>query len=824
MTTRALPLLLCLLCAPPLLALDQPIARGQNLVANPGFEQGLAGWTNVGDATAVAADDHIAHAGGKSLRVSGATLDSSGGVMQTIAFDKPLQHPFRVSGWSKSRNAELGQDYNVYLDVHYADGTPLWGRIASFGPGTHDWQYSELIFDVAKPVKSIEVFVLFRKAKGTVWFDDIEVTPAPFSFRNVRVLPGLFGGASLNVTGDTTLPAKWTAEVSGGNGVVARGNGDAMPIRLTWAGESQPGPYSLRLTATDTLLGETITETRAVSLSDTGPSRGFALWTESSMKRVLPSGLPDALKRVGTGVPARPTGDGGRDARPYANVALAGNEYESFQIILLAAPGKPLRNLTVQPGDLVCAKTGKRIAAANIEWQQVGFVKVAKVRANFKGQDNVAGWWPDPLLPVKSFDLQPGLAQPIWVTVFAPAGTPAGDYTGDVKLLADGQPLASVGVQATVYPLTLPVEGHMKTAFALMDGYLEKLYGKPLTAALRQKYGDFVLKHRLNPDDISRTDPPAIEDLLHYNKRGLNAFNVLNMVKERGDATWVCWSPLEVYTPAFKQHLIERLDPYVKKLRETGLINKAYIYTFDERGKDFYPIMRDFFGMVKDRYPEIHTLTTAQVPQDPKAMHEVRVDWNCPLTPGYNYAQAEKCRAEGLQVWAYVCCGPGAPYANILADDPLIESRVIWWQAYQQQMDGFLYWGLNIWDGPHNDKPIDPDARVGTGVPARPGIPFLDWSITTGGPTDEQWLQELHGDGRLIYAGKDGPIGSIRLANIRDGLEDYEYLWLLAKKLGSVEAARQACSPVTQGLTEFTRDPAVVEKARAAVVKAIGGK
>ena len=440
-------------------------------------------------------------------------------------------------------------------------------------------------------------------------------------------------------------------------------------------------------------------------------------------------------------------------------------------------------------------------------------MKFAKVRNNSKGQDNVAGWWPDPLLPVKSFDLQPGVAQPTWVTVFAPAGTPAGDYSGEANVLADGQTLASVGVQATVYPVTLPVEGHMKTAFALMDGYLEKLYGKPLTAARRQQYGDFVLKHRLNPDDISRTDPPAIEDLLHYKDRGLNAFNVLNMVKERGDATWVCWSPLEVYTPAFKQHLIERLDPYVKKLRETGLISKAYIYTFDERGKDFYPTMSEFFGVVKEHYPDIHTLTTAQVEQDPKVMAGLNVDWDCPLTPGYDYAKAEKCRAAGRQVWAYVCCGPNAPYANILADDPLIESRVIWWQAYQQQMDGFLYWGLNIWDGAHNDKPIDPAKSA-----------FLDWGITTGGPTDEQWLQELHGDGRLIYAGQDGPIGSIRMANIRDGLEDYEYLWLLAQKLGSVGAARKACLPVTTGLTDFTRDPAVVTKTREAVVKGLGGR
>jgi len=355
-----------------------------------------------------------------------------------------------------------------------------------------------------------------------------------------------------------------------------------------------------------------------------------------------------------------------------------------------------------------------------------------------------------------------------------------------------------------VYPFTLPVTGHLKTAFALMDGFLETIYGKPLRRELRQAYGDFVLKHRLNPDDISRTAPPEIEDLVHYDSRGLNAFNVVNMVEERGRRTWVCWSPWEVYTPAFKQRLSERLDPYVNQLRRQGLAGKAYIYTFDERGEDFYPIIREYFGLVKARYPEIRTLTTARVPQEPQAMRDLNVDWNCPVSSVYNFAQAEKCRAAGLQVWSYICCGPRYPYANWLADDPLVEARVIWWQAFQQKFDGFLYWGLNIWGREHNDKPVDPAAG-----------PRLEWSITTGGG---EW-DRLHGDGVLLYPGKDGPIGSIRLANIRDGLEDYEYLWLLSQRPGGPDAARQACLGVTQSLTQFTRDAETVYRQRAVVAK-----
>jgi len=54
----------------------------------------------------------------------------------------------------------------------------------------------------------------------------------------------------------------------------------------------------------------------------------------------------------------------------------------------------------------------------------------------------------------------------------------------------------------------------------------------------------------------------------------------------------------------------------------------------------------------------------------------------------------------------------------------------------------------------------------------------------------DPWLDQLtiygryNGDGSLLYpgsdAGIDGPVTSIRLRNIREGMEDYEYFKILA--------------------------------------------
>ena len=155
-------------------------------------------------------------------------------------------------------------------------------------------------------------------------------------------------------------------------------------------------------------------------------------------------------------------------------------------------------------------------------------------------------------------------------------------------------------------------------------------------------------------------------------------------------------------------------------------------------------------------------------------------------------------------MWTYISLQPYAPYPNWRLDNDLMEARTIFWQVYHQEFDGFLYWSLIRADRRDNQKLIDPADG-----------PFLEWNITT--PQDKHaWL---HGDGRLLYAGQDGPIGSIRLDNIRDGIEDYEYLWLLAEKTGDPDTSRAACEQIARSLKEFTRDPAVLYRHRAGIAR-----
>ena len=119
---------------------------------------------------------------------------------------------------------------------------------------------------------------------------------------------------------------------------------------------------------------------------------------------------------------------------------------------------------------------------------------------------------------------------------------------------------------------------------------------------------------------------------------------------------------------------------------------------------------------------------------------------------------------KGETVWAYVCNYPLAPYLNVKVDDEGIISRVLFWQFYQRDIDGFLYWH-SCWYG-----------TLGNGE--------NPWASV------DTFCNGIYGDGILIYTGtgaglpRSTPVSSIRLKIMRDGLSDIERLYMAEELLG----------------------------------------
>ena len=149
------------------------------MLANPGFERvddsRAGGWMAFEDGYRVT--EEVVRSGQRAIECRNAEYHDRRGATAVVVLNQSSPRPIWVTGWSKAENVGgfRNNDYSVYVDLEYMDGTPLWGQTAPFAVGTHDWQMRQVLVFPAKPIKRLHVHALFRHHTGTVWFDDFSV-------------------------------------------------------------------------------------------------------------------------------------------------------------------------------------------------------------------------------------------------------------------------------------------------------------------------------------------------------------------------------------------------------------------------------------------------------------------------------------------------------------------------------------------------------------------------------------------------------------------------------------------------------------------------
>ena len=94
------------------------------------------------------------------------------GVVQTVELNHTTPTPLLAIAESSAENVggSRDNDYSLYLDLQYTDGTSLWGQATPFDVGTHGWQEKRVIIFPEKPVKRLSFYLLFRRHSGTALF------------------------------------------------------------------------------------------------------------------------------------------------------------------------------------------------------------------------------------------------------------------------------------------------------------------------------------------------------------------------------------------------------------------------------------------------------------------------------------------------------------------------------------------------------------------------------------------------------------------------------------------------------------------------------
>lgn len=453
------------------------------------------------------------------------------------------------------------------------------------------------------------------------------------------------------------------------------------------------------------------------------------------------------------------------------SLSLARHEHEGVQLVLVGG-AQPQPAVRLEVSDLV-GPAGAVLPAESIRWYIVGYIPTRKPEYEVLR----VGDWPDPLLPARPFEVPAGQAQPIWIDVYAPEDLPAGTYRGSLRVVMD--PPREVPCEVRVFNFTLPRSHHLKTAFSFSEKGYAQFYNLPfdwkstvLPPEVRRKIYGFLLDHRLDPTNIYRPFDyvrfPHDDDLAWCVERGLSAFQIGRLES----------------TPEYGHFL----RSYTAWLRERGWLQLAYIYGPDEiQYRENYAELK---AQVRRDCEFVHA-TAPEVPVvgaidlDPDLFGAI--DIFCPVPQRWDPALDRQVRAAGKEVWWYWCDGCERP--GLYLDNPPLDARLIPWMCRKYSIRGFLYYFINYWN-------------LNYAGPGQPCWPERPWDPRPPFRPD----RATNGSGVLVYPGPTlgDLLSSIRLENFRDGLEDFEYFWLLEQMLGEPGA-----SPSLRRL--LTVPPQVVE-------------
>ncbi len=426
-----------------------------------------------------------------------------------------------------------------------------------------------------------------------------------------------------------------------------------------------------------------------------------------------------------------------------------------------------------------------------------------------------------------------GTTIPLWITVTVPADAPPGNYQGALVLRAGGEE-SRLPLQVEVSPAVVPAERSLKLT--------QWFWTAPLAAAGRVEpwseghwdllaaWGRNLAEHRANvvltpltellllsrdasgrlQVDFSRFDrwveTFTAAGTLGYIEGGHLAgrigdwdggFGLNAFVVKLADGGEEALQSVPVEDPRAAAFLGELLPALVTHLRERGWLERYFQHQADEPVAANAASYRVLSDLVRRFAPELRRLDATMA--DASLLGSVDI-W-CPLSheveKDLEFFRARQ--AAGEEVWHYTCLAPNGAFPNRFLNQPLIACRLLHWFNFQAGLTGYLHWGFNYWGG------------WGT-----PGAPWCDTEATTVGGMN----QLPAGDTHLIYPGPEGrPLDSIRHEMIREGVQDYELLQVLARTRPA--HAQQLAQRVLPSLVEYERDPASFRAVRAELLAAV---
>ena len=385
-----------------------------------------------------------------------------------------------------------------------------------------------------------------------------------------------------------------------------------------------------------------------------------------------------------------------------------------------------------------------------------------------------------PKFGAMGFDLWADYHQPLWVDVRIPRDAAPGGYEGVLRVASRNAPDAEIPVRLTVWGFTMPEGPTHENNFGGFEGLrpYHHLENDPEKYdRLEERYIAMMAAHRLNPPIPARLWPkPAPDGKVVFDE---GADRRLSEFVERFHLTNIP-IPYSPFGDGLQSHRAETMNFYrtvLSYLEKKGWARRAYLYMLDEpNDRAAYERVRQLGTLVHEAAPALRRLVVEQPYTENPAwgLLDGAVDIWCPLFGFIDEASIQRVLGRGDTVWSYTALVQSAPpyhpeYTKVKDDNPpywqidfpVTSYRIAPWLNRRYHITGLLYWSTVYWGSPDRDPWDDPGFRI-------------------------RW----NGDGALFYPGDDagieGPVASIRLKCLRDGMQDYEYFVIL-EQLGGKE-------------------------------------
>jgi hypothetical protein len=511
---------------------------------------------------------------------------------------------------------------------------------------------------------------------------------------------------------------------------------------------------------------------------------------------------------------------------PQARISAARNEFESFQVAI-SAGAAPLRGVNVSVSAPLTGPGGT-IPQRNVRIYREAYLDITHP-SDLEGSK---GRWPDALIPkVDEFYGERRNAFPVnvpagenrvaWVDVLVPPGQAAGNYSGSLRVTADGGFSRSVPIALHVYPFGIPSTSTLQSAFGIDWEVCTAHYGNNCIQneekgwALKSLYVRAGLEDRISLSYLEYQPPAPGDESAWFRQYALPLIQGKTPENDAGS-----WLPMLLRGARMTSVQVDGgsfLDDWKREAKAGGFTSRSFLYACDEPNTDAstWQYCKQQARSARQGWPGLAVLITSTI-QNADAFNATSlIDILVPIVNemddkagiGSPYAGNQRPKYDpfvsqpGNRLWLYTSCeshgcsgDPGSdPYwagwPSYVIDQPASEQRAMGFVSYEYGASGELYFA------------VDYDLKTA-------------WT--------DQYDFGGNGDGTLFYPGTpariggqhDIPIDSIRLKRIRDGREDYEYLHILSQRGQGAQAMN-----VARGLfpTLYRTDvsPAAFEKARA---------